>query len=472
MNELYRQHLRWTGRNFLWLLAAHLPVFLLEAWYFKTSYSTAVVGWAAMLAGPLLAYLVAPTSRITAVMMGISAMCFSGLLIHLSRGMIEMHFHVFAIIAILSSFASPWVLIAAAGTIALHHLAFYFFLPTSVFNYHASLAVVVLHAVFVIFETVPACIIAQRIHRFVQLEGVRSAVADRLTAIVARVDQASHQLAASSASLATGVSEQAASLDETTSSVKSAAQMTTEHAANADAAQRLARQTCHAAEAGAADMHAMEVAVDATKAAGDNIAKIIKSIDEIAFQTNILALNAAVEAARAGEAGAGFAIVADEVRALARRSAAASRETSEKIGDSIEKSQLGVEISHKVASQLDDIVTKARELERLATESAKSSKDQSDTVANASTAVLRIGEVTRANERTSRQSATAAQTLATESNTLRELLHELRTVAGESTSTAAETPAASEDAATELPSGAVRTAATQMRKLQFSGVSR
>ena len=104
---------------------------------------------------------------------------------------------------------------------------------------------------------------------------------------------------------------------------------------------------------------------DQIKKASDEVSKIIKTIDEIAFQTNILALNAAVEAARAGEAGLGFAVVAEEVRSLAQRSAQAARETAEKIEDSIQKSNRGAEINSKVAGRLQEIVVKAREVDEL-----------------------------------------------------------------------------------------------------------
>lgn len=426
MNELHRNHLRWSCRNFLWLLAAHLPLYLSAAWHFKTSYSTAAIGWAALLAGPLIAYLVAPASRITAVAMGIAAMCFSGLLIHLGRGMIEMHFHVFAMLAILAGFASPAVLIAAAVAIALHHLAFFLFLPASVFNYHASLGIVFLHAAFVIFQTIPACIVARRIRMFVQSRGVRAEVAHRLATVAEQVDDASRELTHSSASLARGAEEQAASLEAGASAISAAAQTTDQTSANAEKARQLALHPYEAAQVGAADMHEMEAAVSAIKTAGDNIAKIVKSIDELAFQTNILALNAAVEAARAGEAGAGFAVVAEEVRALAHRSASASRETSDRIGDSIDKSRLGVELSQRVAARLADILGKARELGELATASARAAKNQTTTVRNVNSAVSRIGQATRTNASTAKQSAAAARNLQAQSTDLRELIAALQ----------------------------------------------
>src|SRR5258708_3590799 len=129
---------------------------------------------------------------------------------------------------------------------------------------------------------------------------------------------------------------------------------------NAQQGKEFSHQTRASADAGASHMDEMRHAMDAIKASSDEIAKIIKTIDEIAFQTNILALNAAVEAARAGEAGAGFAVVAEEVRNLAQRSATSARETAAKIEDAIQRSKHGAQISDHVARSLGEIVEKAR----------------------------------------------------------------------------------------------------------------
>ena len=157
-----------------------------------------------------------------------------------------------------------------------------------------------------------------------------------------KLSAAAGQVSSASQSLAEGASEQAASLEETSSSLEEMSSMTKRNAENAQKANELAKQARAAADTGVGDMQAMNAAMDAIKASSDDIAKIIKTIDEIAFQTNILALNAAVEAARAGEAGMGFAVVADEVRNLAQRSAQAAKETAAKIEGAVSKTAQGV----------------------------------------------------------------------------------------------------------------------------------
>jgi methyl-accepting chemotaxis protein len=158
-------------------------------------------------------------------------------------------------------------------------------------------------------------------------------------------------------------------------------------------------------------MNEMKRAMDAIKASAGNIAKILKSIDEIAFQTNILALNAAVEAARAGEAGAGFAVVAEEVRALAQRSATAAKETGEKIADSVRDSDRGVEISGRVASHFAEIVVKARQVDTLVAEIATASTEQTQGIGQVNDAVSQMDNVTQANAAGAEETASQAQEL-------------------------------------------------------------
>jgi hypothetical protein len=233
------------------------------------------------------------------------------------------------------------------------------------------------------------------------------------------VRHTSAALGTSSHSVAEGASEQAASIEETSASLEELAAMTRQNAENAQKAKQLAGLAREAADRGVADMQAMSNSMSAIKESGDDIAKIIKTIDEIAFQTNILALNAAVEAARAGEAGMGFAVVADEVRSLAQRSAQAAKETAAKIEGAISRTAQGVEISDKVDAALREIVEKAHQVDALAAEVANASREQTQGITQINQAVSEMDRVTQTNAANAEEDAAAAEELSAQAEALR-----------------------------------------------------
>jgi methyl-accepting chemotaxis protein len=204
--------------------------------------------------------------------------------------------------------------------------------------------------------------------------------------------------------------------------------MTKRNAESANKVKELGSQARQAGDTAMGEMQSMSVAMNAIKTSSDDIAKIIKTIDEIAFQTNILALNAAVEAARAGEAGAGFAVVADEVRNLAQRCAQAAKETATKIEDSVQKSTNGVEISAKVAKSLEEIVSKTRQVDELAGEVATASVEQSQGIEQVNTAVSQMDKVTQSNAANAEESASAAEELNAQAENLKETVNDLLTM--------------------------------------------
>ena len=252
-----------------------------------------------------------------------------------------------------------------------------------------------------------------------------SQVANVLNASSAQVKVGSAQLTAASQSLAEGASDQAASLEETSSSLEEMSSMTRRNAETAGKVKELGSDARQAGDAGVEDMTALVSAMDAIKTSSSDIAKIIKTIDEIAFQTNILALNAAVEAARAGEAGAGFAVVADEVRNLAQRCAQAAKETAGKIEDAVQKSARGADISAKVAKSLEEIVAKARQVDQLSGEVAVASQEQSQGIAQLNTAVTQMDKVTQTNAATAEESAAVAQELTAQAEALKDAVSDL-----------------------------------------------
>ena len=255
-------------------------------------------------------------------------------------------------------------------------------------------------------------------------------VVNHLTESSSQVSSASNMIQASSQSLAEGASEQAASLEETGASLEEMASMARRNAENAKSANELSQKTRTCADQGWQAMQQLSGAVADIRQSSDNISKIIRTIDEIAFQTNILALNAAVEAARAGEAGAGFAVVADEVRNLAQRSALAARETAEKIEDSITKSRNGEAFTKRVGDNLQEILTSARQLDQLVAQIATASSEQSQGANQISIAVSQVDKVTQSNAATAEESASAATELASQADALRQAIAELSALVG------------------------------------------
>lgn len=298
-----------------------------------------------------------------------------------------------------------------------------------------------------------------------------------------QVASAAGQVSSSAQSLASGASEQAASLEETTSSLEEMTSMTKRNTEGASTAKGLASETRAAAEQGNASVDEMRRAMEAIKASSGDIAKIIKTIDEIAFQTNILALNAAVEAARAGEAGAGFAVVAEEVRALAQRSAHSARETADKIEIAIRNGDEGAKISQKVAEALGVIVEKARSVDSLVAEIATASLEQRQGIEQISRAASQMDQITQANAGSAEESAAAAEELNAQAIAMRESVDELQRLVGGQTADVASVPRTNSPVAVQfavrpapkngktMPVSPVRLAATSRRPGQGAAVS-
>jgi methyl-accepting chemotaxis protein len=230
--------------------------------------------------------------------------------------------------------------------------------------------------------------------------------------------------------MASGASEQASSLEETSASLEEMASMTRQNADNALQANTMASEASGAAEKGREAMARMSDAIGKIKKSSDETAKILKTIDEIAFQTNLLALNAAVEAARAGDAGKGFAVVAEEVRNLAQRSAEAAKNTARLIEESQKNSDNGVAVSNEVGNTLQQIVGSVKKLQQLNGEVSAASQEQSKGIDQVNIAISQMDKVTQSNAANAEESASASEELSAQAQELQGLVEQLKTMVG------------------------------------------
>lgn len=230
------------------------------------------------------------------------------------------------------------------------------------------------------------------------------------------------QVASASESLAQGSTEQASAIEEVTASIAEVAEKTKQNAEEANQAAAMVAQVIKDVQNGNSEMGKMLDAMNDINKSSESISKIIKVIDDIAFQTNILALNAAVEAARAGEAGKGFAVVAEEVRNLAAKSAQAAAETAELIEDSIEKVGVGSNIANDTYKSLEVITDVVRQSESIINGIADSSNYQATAAAQINQAIGQISQVVATNSATSEECAAAADELSGQADRMRDLL--------------------------------------------------
>jgi methyl-accepting chemotaxis protein len=241
-----------------------------------------------------------------------------------------------------------------------------------------------------------------------------------------QVAAASEQIGTGSQSLAQGTSETASSLEEISASLQEMASMTSQSAGHAKEAKGMSDAAKGAADKGADGMNHLSSAIAAIKKSSDDTARIIKTIDEIAFQTNLLALNAAVEAARAGSAGMGFAVVADEVRKLAMRSAEAAKNTASMIEEAVANANNGVEINKKVAEIFVEINTQSKKVSEVVAEISAAAEQQTLGIDQINKAIDQVSQVTQQNASNSEESATSAEELSSQAEELQTMVATFR----------------------------------------------
>jgi len=549
------------------VLLLHFPVSLILAWIYKAWTPALVVGAPLALASFWISRTRAGAAG-TRFFIGLAFMAFSALFIHQARGLIEMHFHIFASLAFLLSYRDWRVPVAAAAFIAVHHVAFHILqgmgVGVWVLNHSTGgHGIVVVHALFVVFETAVLVFLAMGLEKeahttqalFESLEavgegrldvvpagdGVAAAVRTVISAVqtldahalelgravaekramqvssgalkgtfaavsnrmiegaatveslrqkndadlrathaflgslmpvitalrdgdltksvdtgfggdydrtatelndavaqlretIGELNASSRQIDAASTEIANGAdtlaqltSDQAATLEEISASVTELAGLGQATQSNVRDARETTTTATKSAEAGVEHVNRLIVAMDGTRDAARETAKIVRTIDEIAFQTNLLALNASVEAARAGDAGRGFAVVADEVRALAMRCAEAARTTAALIDQAVLRVEGGVTISQEVGTQLKEVANRISSVNAVMGQIGEAAESQQQGVTQIREALAQLNTTVQQAAANAEESASASQELTAQARSQRAQAERFRT---------------------------------------------
>lgn len=454
-----------VNKIFSYALLAHIPVAIAFALTFDSGVWFAILGSLAICSLPVGMRYTSTNHKLTAIAHGVSLMFFSGFLIHLSKGMIETHFHIFVSIACLILYANPLVVLSATLTIAVHHIAFYFLLPQSVFNYEASFGIVLIHAVYVVVQTVPCMWVAKKFGDYVIRQGVTLAEIDNM---YGKMNSLIRELQDINKVSKHDNTVQRSSVVETSEAIQEISMMASETSENASESKTISEKTKIAASQGHEEMSNLaisfnEIKQSNTKLLGEmeaynhQLAEIVASIREIenktqlindiVFQTKLLSFNASVESARAGEHGKGFAVVAEEVGNLAEISGKASREINEMINSSVQKvdgivqstkekiatiSEVsrrcitdGEEKTMKTSRRFDQLVELLNELDHKVTDIHGASKDQSQKVQQINNSIKELEKVNQRSSKSQDVSNNVSHNLAELSDNMGEIVNKL-----------------------------------------------
>ena len=347
----------------------HIPVFLVMSNFFGTESSIAFFGPLILSIGQMLTQFLFKNEKLSSILMGFSVICLSALMIHLGKGMIEWHFHIFVSIGILSLLANPLTIISAALTAAVHHISFYFLIPESIFNYQATLGIVIIHAAFVVIEAIACSFLS---YRFKNVLDLQQKINVEIGPLVFSIDDVSKTTSKSCSDLLRSTDDNSSAITQISSTAEEINQMVAATKKQIENVLTTMKSTGESVkdssdaikngEAFIDKLNLIKESMDQLQSSSSNQLKEVstsvntisdktKIINDIVFQTKLLSFNASVEAARAGEHGKGFAVVAEEIGALANTSGAAAEEIGTIVNQS--KAQLNDSIE-SVSKSLKD----------------------------------------------------------------------------------------------------------------------
>jgi archaellum component FlaC len=408
---------------FLISLFAHLPVFSYLAY---THGHSQWIAWGVglfILSAPTAAFFLGVNSALLPNLLAIAIMSFSGLLIHLANGMIEMHFHVFVSLAFCLSFGMMSPILTAAATIALHHIGFFLWFPKSVFSYDAGFGIVLLHAVFVVLETIPLMLIAKRYGVFIDLQDT---TIEQLTQISAQNYEGCTIIGDTGKQLDSATQDVSAGLESSLQRLTDLLQVVNNNSRSAQEAESLSTTSKQVATEGSKHIMDLIGTIKKISSSANEINNIVTVIEDIAFQTNLLALNASVEAARAGEHGRGFGVVAEAVRTLAQRCANSAKDISVLVKGNVEIIRTGEKSADESSQSLNEILTAINRVQTLNSEISTSSASQSLELEQVTKTISGVDELTSQNTGYARDLNTTSTQLLNDAQLLTELVSSMK----------------------------------------------
>lgn len=417
MNSFELQHRTKANRLLLSILAAHIPVLLIFSALSSASVVTAVLGSMILCAAPALLTYLNPAGLSTSISIASATMGMSMLLIFLGEGKIEYHFHIFCFIALLCYFANVWTLLAAAGTIAVHHVLGWWLVPRMVFNYDAAFGDVVVHAFFVVVETAICSVIAQQLGATIHMRGV---LEEQVSLTAEQVAMGSAEIASFVENFARSVSTQAKMVDEISNTSQKMRKQVLFNLESASANQERIAQTVNEIAHTHERLSRVNTEMQTVSVTSRKIAGIVNLMMDIARQTNILAVNASIEASRSGNSGGGFGVIADQVRDLAVRTTEASAEIDNLISSSVGKVESSAQDIENIAHGFSELNSATQQMKMLLDQIHESGRAQASGIEKISSSMSHISTETQ-------NFAAAAEETAGTSSHLKEMAGDLRT---------------------------------------------
>jgi methyl-accepting chemotaxis protein len=451
--------------QFLWLLWLHLPISLFTAYLGNQSLSLAVVVSLLILSMPSFLIWHDRKSLEASIANGVALVSFSALLIHLSGGMTELHFHIFASLGLMITLAQSLAVLAALIFVLVHHVSFFFFLPKSLINYDASFGVLVIHAIFALSIGIPAFFISRKFK--IYIVGVKEIV-DEIQNISSDWAEASSSMLQSSKILSDSTQKEASAIQQTAVSLEELRAIISKNSGNAENVAKNSESSKNKSDHGLEVMSKVVSALGEIQGNSNDIIGVVnqsnqsmeqiihlikeigtktKVINEIVFQTKLLSFNASVEAARAGEHGKGFAVVAEEVGNLARMSGSSAKDisdlleksiahvqsiiekTKEDIGQIVNRGQSKIENGLHIAEEckviLSDIDTSLNQVSEIAEEIATASKEQTVGVSEITHAMSEVEKASQQNSSVSNSTTEIASHVAEDTQLLNDAIDRL-----------------------------------------------